>query len=301
MHAHGRSWAACPEWGIHKESSYYSLMTIDGKGYLPKAPFVKLLSSVDGAKESTYAASDLAYSANYEWTQWAKLENNAKLEADGWEPEPNNPRDFGMNTWWLPNKVHGEPDVSFAGLNTWRRKFNDVAQITRSTMMVRDVDAPFVLIADDAVKGDDAQHEFKWNMTMAPDVKLISFDGKDAMVGEEGDGGRRLLVRLLDGSDAGEVDCTMETSTVINPKHLKLPNPVKEIFQRLVFKTTANEAHFRIGLFPLGTTEQPLPATVWANGSIGDAKRTLAVDGQVLIDFQRLPGGSKETVLKVAN
>lgn len=109
MYAHGRLWAACPEWILHKQSANYSLITIVGKGYLPKAPWAKLLSSVEGAKDSTYAAEDLTYPANYEWTPWAKPESKRSLEVEGWEAEPNDPRDFGMNTWWLPNKYSTSP------------------------------------------------------------------------------------------------------------------------------------------------------------------------------------------------
>lgn len=297
LHAHGRSWAACPEWNLHKQSTYYSLITVDGIGYLPKAPWVKLLSSIEGAKESTFAAADLTYAANYEWTQWATASGKQKYINEGWEPEPQDPRDYGMNTWWLPNRVFDEPDVAFTGLYQWRRRFNDVAQTTRSTLMVREAEAPFVIISDDAAKGDEAEHDYVWNMTMPSDAVLVSFDGTDAVIGESSGGDRRLVVRLLDESTAGKAECNIHTSEVINPKN----HNDKHIYNRLQFKLKAVEAHFKIGLFPLPCSDAPLPTTTWAKGSLGDKSRTLAVDGSVLIEFSSGCEGAKETGMKVVN
>lgn len=295
MHANGRQWAACPHWGFHKESFYYSLITIDGVGYKPKAPWVKLLSSAEGQKDSTYAAADLTYPANYEWTQWAREDQKNYYVSHEWEPEPQGPRDFGMTSWWLPNKIFDEPDVAFAGLFQWRKRFNTVSQITRSTLMVRDVASPFVIISDDAVAGDGTVHDYTWNMTMPEDTFLISFDGRDALVGEEGYGGRRLLVRLLDGSGSDNVTCNIVQSIVLHPGN----DNIRHAYNRLQFKLNAAEAHFKILFFPLETGSSQLPTTRWATGDDGDSNKTLAVNGDLLINFENLSGGAKETTMKV--
>lgn len=161
--------------------------------------------------------------------------------------------------------------------------------------MVRDVDVPFVIICDDAIKGDEDEHEYVWNMTMPSDAKLISSEGTGAVVSEEGSGDRLLVVRLLDENMAGNVKCNIHKSTVTNPKNAN----DKHAFKRLQFKLTAKEAHFKVGLFPLASAESHLSTTVWAKGRVGDTTRTLAVDGQVLVEFKILPDGSKETVMTV--
>lgn len=262
LNANGRRWADCPEWNLFKESSDYSLITIDGIGQQAKAPFAKLLECTEGAQSSTFASADLTYAANYTWTQWAK--NGVDMSSQGWEHEPHDPRDFGMTAWWLPKKLYAEPNVSFAGLNQWRQRFNSVKHVTRSAMMVRGSTTPFVVISDDAVKDDDA-HEYAWCMTTPEDVILLSFDGKDAILGEKGSGGRRLLVRILESNNGQAVQCSLDAFSKPDPKVKLADGTCKQIpFARLQFKYTDKEMHLKLGFFPLQSASSEVPMTSWS-------------------------------------
>lgn len=293
LNANGRRWADCPEWRYFKESSDYSLVAIDGAGQVPKAPYVKPLPCIEGPSDSTYAGADLTYAYNYEWTQWKKEHEN--LRPAGWEPEPHDPRDFNMTEWWLPNKIFDEPDIAFVGLWQWRRRISTVAKVTRTTLMVRSAPSPFVIICDDAVK-DEEEHEYTWRMTMPIDVVLISFDGRDAILGEKGDAGRRLLVRLLDVNGGASVECSHAEFSKEHDKQKNADGSWKLIYYtRLQFKLCAKEAHFKIGLFPLESESSEIPTTDFDGSSasiqVGASLTTVA--------FEVASGSSQETKMSV--
>jgi hypothetical protein len=297
LNACGRRWADCPEWNLFKESTDYSLLTIDGIGQAAKAPFVKLLGCVQGSRKSTFSAADLTYAANYTWTQWAKP--GADMSAQGWEREPHSPFDFGMNSWWLPNKLYDEPGVGFTGLYQWRKRFNTVSRVTRSSLMVRDTPLPFVIIADDAVKDDD-EHEYAWCMTTPADVVLTSFDGRDAVLGEQGNGNRRLLVRILAGNhNNGKMECTLQPFSKPDPKRKLSDGSFVQIpFARLRFKGKAKELHLKLGFFPLATPSTALPVTYWEEE--GDhMANILSVNASIRIQFDMAKGSARETMMNV--
>lgn len=295
LNSNGRSWGMCPEWRDFRESTDYSLVAIDGIGQKAKAPYVRPLDSTDGPLNSTYASADLTYAYNWEWTQWVK--EGVDMAPQGWEPEPHSPREFGMTTWWLPNKIFGETNIGFDGLHQWRRRFNTVEYVTRSAMMVRGKSKPFVIVCDD-VKQDDEEREYSWSMTTPTDVSLVSFNGTDAVLGETG-GDRRLVVRVLSAAD-GDVSC--EFAPFSKPD-LKRKNPDGTYVQlhcaRLKFTVKATEAHFRIAFFGLASADEDMPRTSW-----NDDKSKLTVspvdstEAPVEINFGT--GDHKETTMAIA-
>lgn len=190
LNARGRNWGYCPEWKWFRRSSDYSTPMIDNRGQELKAPLVNLTTTETNAK-SSFASSDLTYAYNWRWTENAR--QGQDFSKDGSEIETSDPRDFGFNPWWGPHKLHGENEIAFVGLHIWRKRFNNVRKVTRSVMLVRD-ENPFVLIADDVDKGDDRDHEYTWAMTTPGDVKLDSFDGEKAVLGEHGRSSTRQLV-----------------------------------------------------------------------------------------------------------
>lgn len=190
LNAGGRNWGYCPEWKWFRKSSDYSTIMIDNRGQELKAPLVNLTTTETNGKTS-FASSDLTYAYNWRWTENAR--QGQDFSKDGYEIETSDPRDFGFNAWWGPHKLHGEKDIAFVGLHIWRKRFNDMRKVTRSAMLVRDK-TPFVLIADDVDKGDDSDHEYTWAMTTPGDVRLNSFDGEKAVLGEHGGSGARQLV-----------------------------------------------------------------------------------------------------------
>lgn len=290
LNANGRRWADCPEWNLFKESSDFSLITIDGVGQLAKAPFVKLLGCIEGKLGSTFTSADLTYASNYTWSQWAKPQ--VDMSRDGWEHEPHDPRDFGMTAWWLPKKLYDEPNVGFTGLYQWRKRFNSVANVSRSALMVRDTDLPFVVMCDNAVKDRD-EHEYAWCMTTPEDIVLESFDGRDAILGEKGDGCRLLLVRILESEGVEKVDCSLSPFSKPDPKRKLSDGSLVQIsFGRLQFKYTAKEMQLKLGFFPLPSSSTKLPMTTWSKG-----REVLSVNSSTKIRFTST--SSKATTMEV--
>lgn len=198
----------------------------------------------------SHTNSDRSYAYNWEWTSWAG--ENEDLSGDGFELEPSDPRDFGMSSWWLPNKLYGERNTAFQGLHQWRRRLAKVQHVTRSALMVR-TDTPYMLLCDRVRKGEN-ECAYTWAMVVPIDVELASFDGRDAILSEKGDSGRRLLIRTI-GSDGNEIKCRYET--------IKANGSGTDEFGRIVFEYVANEANFRFLVYPLVDSDASSPSTEW--------------------------------------
>lgn len=253
LNASGRSWGFCPEWKWFHESTDYSLPSIDGVGQINKAPFAKLLDVSAGPCSSTFASADITYAYNWMWTSWAR--EGEDYSKHGFEPEPNDPRDFGYNVWWAPHKLHDERNVAFVGLFQWRKRFATVEKVLRSTMMVR-TKRPFLLIADD-VKMDDAEHKYSWAMTTSIDVQLDSFDGEDAILSETERCGRRFLIRSLCKGN-NELECQHRLIEKTNKSASMI-----ETVRQLVISCHATEVKFLFFLFPLPTASSAPLDTSW--------------------------------------
>jgi hypothetical protein len=192
------------------------------------------------------------------------------MSKQGWEPEPHDPREFGMTAWWLPQNIFGEHGVGFMGLYQWRKRFNTVEKVVRSSLMVRDTGGgePFVIVCDD-IKQDDEIREYCWRMTTKPDVKLVSFNGKEAILaGTDGSGSQQLIVRLLSSVSStmhGDVRCEFETFHKPDHKQKRLPDGsmVQLPMGRMMFKVRAKSAQFKIAFFALPRSGQSPPTTVW--------------------------------------
>lgn len=253
LNASGRSWGLCPEWKWFYESTDYSLPSINDIGQMNKAPFVKLLDVVKGPRDSTFASADITYAYNWMWSSWAK--EGEDYSKHGFEPEPNDPRDFGYNVWWAPHKLFDERNVAFVGLFQWRKRFAAVEKVLRSAMMVRS-EKPFLLITDD-VKKDEEEHKYSWAMTTPTDIQLNSFDGEDAILSETGGCGRRFLVRSLCRGDK-EMECQHRLIEKANKSAR-----TTETIRQLVISCRSTEVKLIFFLFPLPTASSTPPETSW--------------------------------------
>lgn len=288
LNANGRSWGCCPEWKWFYESTDYSLPSIDGIGQMNKAPFVKLLDVSEGSCGSTFASADITYAYNWMWTSWAREGEN--YSKDGFELEPNDPRDFGYNVWWAPHKLFDERNVAFVGLFQWRKRFASVEKVLRSTMMVR-TKRPFLLIVDDAKK-DNEEHKYSWAMTTPTDIQLDSFDGKDAILSETDGFGRRFLVRSLCPGGSG-LECHHRLIEKTNKSA-----GATETVRQLVMSCHASEVKFIFLLFSLPTLSCSPPETHWEDDGylrVHDPEN----EETVLISFG--VGENGETSMKVVD
>lgn len=288
LNADGRKWGYCPEWKVFKESTDYSLVSIDGKGQQDKAPFVKLFNvSSGGLCGSSFASADLTYAYNWTWTSWAKEgEDHSK---NGYELEPNDPRDFGYNVWWIPHKLYDENHVGFFGLHQWRKRIANVEKVMRSTIFVRDP-LPYVIIADD-VKKDGKEHVYTWAMTTPTDVKLDSFDGTDAILKETAESGRRLLLRSLSTSN-DTLSCSFREIVRLDKKTKK-----NELAHQVVFSSSSSsEVHFKFLLYSLPNSDSQALETTWKDNNILEVYDS-ETECLQMISFSR--GKEGETVMNL--
>lgn len=204
----GKTWGICPEWNQYPESSNYSLPAINGEGQQGKASFARLLDVHRGEK-FTFASADLTYTYNWKWTGWGKKSDDHI--GRGFERETSDPHDFGYDVWWAPNQIYDESNVGFQGLHVWRKRFAEVEKVVRSALMVRGR-TPFIVISDYLKKDDgDEVHEYRWAMTVASDVCLTHFDGREAVLSQECEGaGKQLIVKCI-GEDVGNLKCFFGT------------------------------------------------------------------------------------------
>lgn len=129
--------------------------------------------------------------------------------------------------------------------------------------MVRDAPTPFVVLADDCLKGGEDVHEYTWAMAVDHDVEILSFDGEDVFLGETGpENNRRFVLRLLTACGEGEISSNMKHYSKDSPRK-KLPDGSFEQIPayRVTLRTTGVNAHFYIAFFPLEFEESVPPAT----------------------------------------
>lgn len=247
-------------------------------------------------------SADLTYAYNYEWTTWARSAQSAKYERDGWERDSSNPREFGMTAFWLPHKIHDEPNVAFQGLFQWRRRINSVSKMTRSMLVVRDTKVPYVIIADDCEQLADAhgtEHEYTWAMAVTNDMNLRSFDGTDAVLSDDDDSGRSLVLRVLSSCRGAPLICELERYQKENKKK-RLPDGSFEKLDasRLTFKThSATACNFNIGMFPLTSADSSPPETIWLSQS--KLEISFSSDDRQVLEYETFAGPSAETSIKV--
>lgn len=288
LSADGRNWGHCPEWKCFKDSTDYSIVNIDGVGQKDKAPFVKLFNVLTGGLcGSSFASADLTYAYNWTWTSWAK--EGQDYSQLGYELEPNDPRDFGYNIWWIPQKLYNEKHVGFAGLHQWRMRFASVEKVLRSSLFVRAA-RPYVIVADN-VKKDEEQHTYTWSMTTPTDVQLDSFDGKDAILKETAKSGRRFLLRSL-CTNSEPISCSFREIAKLNTKIKK-----NELAHQVVFSCTATEVHFRFLLLSLPHLDSmPLETTWTENDTVLNVFDSATGSSQKL---SFIDGSEGETIMKV--
>ncbi|MBX2850908.1 MAG: hypothetical protein KTR15_04080 [Phycisphaeraceae bacterium] len=272
LDALGRSWVVQTPWNYFRESTSNSLLHIDGKAQAWKAPSVDFISHFDSGV-AVSASADLKYA--YDW-QWSPPWPNAQKKFPApWEPERSDPRDLGWpgpagSPDWLPDTLHGTPDIGYIGSYMWRRPYNPVQKATRSVSLVRG-HHPYVVISDDFRK-DNEEHEYAWYAQLPLDVDLKAQNGLDVVLGEVDErtsneapltGSRRLLVRVLQADDAnGDAGESVEVA-VENYQAAKDRAGRPVMGRRLIISTRSIEPGLKIMLLPVRVGEE-LPKTQWA-------------------------------------
>lgn len=254
----GHRWGFCPEWNIYNSCSDFSLPLIDNCGQEVKAPFAKMIDVIKG-NQFTFASADLTYAYQWKWSNWAK--KGADLTPQGFEREPNDPRDFGYNAWWAPHKIFGEDNVGFVGLNVWRKKISDVNLVTRSAIMIRAA-KPFVIIADNVQK-DDEEHEYSWAMTTSYNTEFEGFDGNEAILKESASGSSRFAIQYV-GNMKLDLKCSFRTIIKENEKVTETERP-----RQIVFSCTSSQkVQFLFLMYSLNGNQAKNMESYWSNENV---------------------------------
>lgn len=232
-----RNWGHCPEWKWFRECSDYSLPLIDGKGQELKAPSAKLIEVLKDDR-FCFASVDLTYAYNWKWSTWAK--EGQDFSKQGYEPERNDPKDFGYNIWWAPHRLFGERHVGFAGLFVWRKEIAKVERVMRSALLIR-AKLPYVVIADN-LKKDDEEHLYTWAMTTPKNVCFDGFDGNLAILKTEEENSKLLVIRNL-SADINDLECSFRKIE----KNEKMPDT--EGANQIIFSTRAVAVQFRFVMY----------------------------------------------------
>ena len=258
LYALGRAWAVHQAFRDTNRSTDFSLVHIDGKAEVWKAPSVKFLWHGIGPGAAGGVA-DLKYAYDWQWSPpWPAKDQ--KFPAP-WEPEMSDPRALGWpdNPDWLPHKLYDEEGIGHTGSYLWRRPYNAVQKAFRTALLARGAH-PYVIIEDEIQK-DDQPHDYGWYMQLAGDVQCESTQGADTILKDPRDG-RRLLVRVLQGD--GYTGAKQEN--YVSGKNAKTQADVKG--NRLIISARTIAPHFKIMLYPFQAGES-LPVTTW------NADRTL--------------------------
>lgn len=191
----GRAWA-CSGYR-DTESKYMNVVTIDGRGQGYFTPPGDWISESD-----TNGLVTAAINANYCWDwRWIKssfTESKASLKKrdhgsfwesaerlqqriplSAWEPDPK----VAAYYQGFADRAHGDPRM-WDDEDGWvlRAPWYPVNKAFRTVLLSRGKH-PYVLVADD-IRKDDAEHLYEWRMNMPADIRTVSINGSDILLGD---------------------------------------------------------------------------------------------------------------------
>lgn len=201
--AYRSTWIDDHWWKANLDSRKHSLLHIDGLAQDEKAPSVRMIKREDNGDE-LIAAADLTYAYNFQWARnWpgeSPLRQFVNIyHADGtlvreleWftDAEFGHPVDFGwpadddgedLGFKRAQFNTHGDPDVGFKGMWTWRRPYRatPLSWVVRSVILNRVNDATdedsigYFVIADSArMSGVPTLNSFESYLILAEDVSV---------------------------------------------------------------------------------------------------------------------------------
>ena len=222
-----------------------------------------------------------AYSWEYNWDNLPATADNKLLGKNGWVKETKTLNDFRANP--VNEAYYNIPFYDFA---IWgngakgnlermvKRPYNPMEKVFRTIAMAKGKH-PFLMIIDD-IKKDASTHKYEWVAQLPEDIeldKIVPSNNKNEqcfdVILKEKNGGRKLLVRVLDQSDyvkANTPDVKVEQHTYF------ASNDKNNTVYRLAITSNSVSPDFKILVFPFSGKDE-LPITKW-NGN----KTKLTVD-----------------------
>jgi hypothetical protein len=191
----GRAWA-CSGYR-DTESKYMNVVTIDGRGqgyFTPPGDWV----SESDTNGLVTAAIDAKYCWDWRWTKstFTESEESLKKRDHGgfWEAAKRLQERVPLSLWEPDPKVaayytgfsdreHGDPRM-WDDEDAWvlRSPWYPVRKAFRTVLMACGKH-PYVLVADD-IRKDDSEHLYEWRMNMPPDIRAVSINGRDILLGD---------------------------------------------------------------------------------------------------------------------
>ena len=195
LSALGRAWA-CDGYR-DTEPKYHNVVTIDGRGQGYFTPPGDWISESDTNGVVT-AVTDAKYCWDWRWikSSFTESEDSLKKRDLGgfWEsakllqdraPLPSWERDPKVATYYrgFADREHGDPRM-WDDEDAWvlRTRWYPVQKAFRTVLLVRGKH-PYVLVADD-IRKDDAEHLYEWRMNMPADIRPVSINGSDMLLGD---------------------------------------------------------------------------------------------------------------------
>ena len=191
----GRAWACA---GYRDtESKYMNVVTIDGRGqgyFTPPGDWISE-SDTDGL---VTAAVDAKYCWDWRWMKSTFTESEESLKKrdhesfwesakrlqervplSSWEPDPK----VASYYTGFSDREHGDPRM-WDDEDAWvlRAPWYPVKKAFRTVLLSKGKH-PYVLIADD-IRKDDAEHLYEWRMNMPADIRTVSINGADILLGD---------------------------------------------------------------------------------------------------------------------
>jgi hypothetical protein len=149
----------------------------------------------------------------------------------------------------MPDTIYGTADVGYVGSYMWRKPYNVMEKVFRSTLMARGTH-PYVLIVDD-IKKDSSAQDYRWQMALPDDVQIDSQSGRDIVLGRASDpSGAKLLVRVIEANDAsgntpstvaGSLSATTVNNYDSNVLHISV-NSIEPKFKVLLYPYQSGES-----------------------------------------------------------
>ena len=192
----GRAWA-CSGYR-DTESKYMNVVTIDGRGQGYFTPPGAWVSEEDFPRE-TKGVVNAKYCWDWQWIKSSFTESKASLEkrdhGSFWESAERLQQRIPLTAWEPDPKVapyyqgfadraHGDPRM-WDDEDAWvlRAPWYPVKKAFRTVSLSRGKH-PYVLVADD-IRKDDAEHLYEWRMNMPADIRTVSINGADMLLGDD--------------------------------------------------------------------------------------------------------------------
>jgi hypothetical protein len=209
------------------------------------------------------------------------------------DTDPNAIKKYAELTPDHPDRPWEDPKVNSG--YPYRASWNPVQKAFRTAALRRGAH-PYVLIVDD-IRKDDQPHQYDWLMQVPDDLKVISSNATDIVLGgSDPRDPRRLLVRMVGGQPQGAPGQWQLESYEVKRSPVTADNTSYGMHIRLKYTCQAIEPGFKVLLFPYREGVTPVPQTELQSNAL----QVTWPDQKDNYELDALPSGRTEIKLEMA-